>query len=70
MLQCITLALYFFISLGVFAGQTMSFHEGDKRSMWEKLLSSFPFYYCVKYILLIGWLKTAKDLQTPFGEDK
>jgi hypothetical protein len=48
----------------------MSFYREDTRSMWEKLLGAFPLYYCVKYILLIGWLKTAKDLQNPFGEDK
>ena len=70
MLQCITLALYFFMSLGVFAGQSLSFHAEDTRPIWEKLLGAFPLYYCVKYILLIGWLKTAKDLQNPFGEVK
>ena len=69
MQQCITIAMYFFMFLGIFAGQSLTFHIGDKRSMFEKLITDFPFYYCIKYILLIGWLKTAKDLESPFGQN-
>ena len=69
MLQCISIALYFFIFLGIFAGQGIEFNPDDDRNLLEVLICHFPFYYCVKYILLIGWLKAAKDLQNPFGED-
>jgi hypothetical protein len=69
MLQCITLAMYFFMFLGVFASQGQVFDPDDKRTIAAKLICDFPLYYCVKYCLLIGWLKAAKDLQNPFGED-
>ena len=69
MLQCISTALYFFMLLGVFAAQGSVFHPNDKRPIAEKLIVDFPLYFCVKYCLLIGWLKAAKDLQNPFGED-
>lgn len=70
MLHCITYALYFFMFLGVFAGQGMVFHPGDERSTFEKLICDFPFYYAIKYALLISWLKAASDLQNPFGDDE
>ena len=70
MLHCITYALYFFMFLGVFAGQGMAFSPNDDRTTFEKLLSDFPFYYVVKYGLLISWLKAASDLQNPFGNDE
>ena len=69
MQQCITIAMYFFMFLGIFAGQSLTFHIGDKRSLFEKMITDFPFYYCIKYILFIGWLKTAKDLESPFGQN-
>ena len=69
MLQCISYALYFFMVIGVFAAQGEAFHPNDDRNIAQKLIADFPFYYCVKYSLLIGWLKAAKDLQNPFGED-
>ena len=69
MLQCITLAMYFFMFLGVFASQGQVFDPHDNRTIAVKLLCDFPLYFCVKYCLLIGWLKAAKDLQNPFGED-
>ena len=70
MLHCITYALYFFMFLGVFAGQGMSFHPSDERSTFEKLICDFPFYYAIKYALLVSWLKAASDLQNPFGDDE
>ena len=69
MLQCISIALYFFIFLGIFAAQGVEFHSEDHRNLLEVVVCHFPFYYCIKYILLIGWLMAAKDLQNPFGED-
>ena len=70
MRECVTIALYFFMFLGVLGAQGVIFHPADNRTMIEKLIFDFPLIYCVKYLLLIGWLKTAKDLQNPFGEDK
>ena len=69
MLQCISIALYFFIFLGIFAAQGVEFRPEDDRNLLEVVVCHFPFYYCIKYILLIGWLMAAKDLQNPFGED-
>ena len=68
--QVICTALYFFLCLGVLAGQGTVYHTQDKMSLIGKLIFNFPLYYCMKYILLIGWIKIAKDLQNPFGDDR
>ena len=68
MLQCITLALYSVIFLGIIAAQPSISCLDD--NSYPNLLGAFPLFYCVKYILLIGWLKTAKHLTNPFGDDK
>lgn len=70
MRQVILIALYFYIMLGAVAGQGNIFHLDNKLSLIQKLVSNFPLYYCVKHLLIIGWLKTATDLQNPFGEDE
>ena len=70
MRQVILIALYFYIMLGAVAGQGNIFHLDNKMSLIQKLVSNFPLYYCVKHLLIIGWLKTATDLQNPFGEDE
>ena len=67
MLQCITLAIYSVVFLGMIAAQpTISCSE---IGILTKLIGAFPLFYCVKYVLLIGWLKTAKHLTNPFGDD-
>ena len=68
MLQCVTLVIYYVMFLGTFAAQNTVFCS-DNNTLY-KLISSFPLFHCVKYIVLIGWLKTAKDLQNPFGDDE
>lgn len=68
--QVICIALYFFLCLGVLAGQGTVYHTEDKMSLIGKLVFNFPMYYCMKYILLVGWIKIAKDLQNPFGDDR
>ena len=69
--QVINIALYFFLGLGVFAGQDiMHYYKEDSMHLIGKLLFNFPLYYCAKYVLLIGWIKIAKDLQNPFGDDR
>jgi len=66
MQQVINLALYFFIGIGVFAGQSLRW---ETTSLIEQILLNFPLYYCAKYVLLIGWAKIAEDLKNPFGDD-
>ena len=68
MRHVIIIALYFYIMMGAVAGQGNIFHLDNKMSLIQKLVSNFPLYYCVKHLLIIGWLKTATDLQNPFGE--
>ena len=67
MLQCVTLAIYSVVFLGIIAAQpAISCLDGR---YYQNMLGAFPLFYCVKYILLIGWLKTAKHLTNPFGDD-
>ena len=69
--QVINIALYFFLGLGVFAGQDiMHYYRDESMPLIGKLVFNFPLYYCAKYVLLIGWIKIAKDLQNPFGDDR
>ena len=70
MRHVIVVAVYFYMILGAVAGQGSIFHSDNKMSMIMKLISNFPLYYCVKQLLVIGWLKAATDLQNPFGEDE
>ena len=74
--QVISSALYIFFFLGVLAGQNLSIYTNDSpieghntASIIARLALNFPFYFCAKYMLLIGWIKLAEDLQNPFGED-
>ena len=69
--QVINIALYFFLGLGVFAGpDIMHYYRDESMPLIGKLVFNFPLYYCAKYVLLIGWIKIAKDLQNPFGDDR
>ena len=75
--QVISIALYVFFCLGIFAGQNLSIYTNDSNieehntaSLIGRLALNFPFYFCAKYMLLIGWIKLAEDLQSPFGDDK
>ena len=70
MRHVILLALYFYIFLGTLAGQGNIFHMSNKMSIVQKLIFNFPLYFFMKHLLLIGWLKTATDLQNPFGNDE
>ena len=64
--EVIVLAMYFFMMVGVVAGQ--GFHS-DTPTFFERMILNFPLYFCAKYILLLGWIKLAKDLQNPYGND-
>ena len=70
MRQVILIALYFYILLGAMGGQGKIFHMENDMNIILKLVSNFPLFYIIKQLLLIGWLRTATDLQNPFGDDK
>ena len=70
MRHAIFIALYFYIIIGAFSGQGIIFHLSNNMSTVQKLIFNFPIYLCMKRLLLIGWLKTATDLQNPYGEDE
>ena len=70
MRQVILIALYFYILLGAMGGQGKIFHMKNDMNIILKLISNFPLFYIIKQLLLIGWLRTATDLQNPFGDDK
>ena len=70
MRQVILIALYFYILLGAMGGQGKIFHMKNDMNIIVKLISNFPLFYIIKQLLLIGWLRTATDLQNPFGDDK
>ena len=64
--EVIVFAMYFFMSIGIIAGQ--GFHS-DTPDFFDKMILNFPLYFCTKYTLLLGWIKLAKDLQNPYGDD-
>merc|ERR1712150_357629 len=56
---------------GIFAGHGPTYHNKENtKAYWAQIIYNFPMFQCIKYILLFGWLKTAKDLQNPFGTDR
>ena len=70
-IEVLTCALYFSVLLGIFAGHGPTYHNKEKTiAYWAQIIYNFPMFQCIKYILLFGWLKTAKDLQNPFGTDR
>merc|ERR1712198_614559 len=54
------------MSIGIIAGQ--GFHS-DTPDFFDKMIMNFPLYFITKYTLLLGWIKLAKDLQNPYGDD-
>lgn len=64
--EVIVFAMYFFMGIGIIAGQ--GFHS-DIPDFFDKMIFNFPLYFCTKYTLLLGWIKLAKDLQNPYGDD-
>lgn len=70
-IEVLTCALYFSVLLGIFAGHGPTYHNKENTiAYWAQIIYNFPLFQCIKYILLFGWLKTAKDLQNPFGTDR
>ena len=70
-IEVLTCALYFSVLLGIFAGHGPTYHNKENTiAYWAQIIYNFPMFQCIKYILLFGWLKTAKDLQNPFGTDR
>ena len=62
----LVIAMWFFVALSA-----ISSHDIPKKLISEhnveELLLDFPVFELMKFILLFGWLKTAVDLQNPFG---
>ena len=69
-IEVLTVALYFSVLLGIFAGHGPTYHNKENVNFWAQIIYNFPLTQCIKYVLLFGWLKTAKDLQNPFGTDR
>jgi hypothetical protein len=62
----LVIAIWFFVVLSA-----ISSHDVPNKFLWQhswpELLLDFPVFELMKFILLFGWLKTAVDLQNPFG---
>ena len=68
-LQAITIGAYCWFLFGLIASQgLMNVESGNTIAVC--LVANFPGLSCLKYILIFGWLKTAKYLTNPFGEDR
>ena len=66
----ITLGIWFWFGMGVFASEGLLTSLGHDISLSSALLFNFPLMHCIQYIMLFGWLHTATFLQNPFGNDK
>ena len=69
MVQAIRLAMWFWVTMGVFASQGMVNKEFNV-PIPLALLMNFPLLGVVRYVLVMSWLKTALYLQNPFGYDE
>ena len=68
--QAMTVALYFFLLLGIFGGHSDVYGTYDEVSIATKLAAIFPWLQIMKFVLIFGWIFAAKDLQNPFGDDE
>ena len=66
----ITLGIWFWFSMGIFASEGLLISLSHKVSLFSALILNFPLLHCVQYIMLFGWLQTATYLQNPFGKDE
>ena len=62
----LVIAIYFFLALCAISSHDIPKELRGTRTVTEHFLD-FPVFELVKFILLFGWLKTADDLQNPFG---
>lgn len=68
--QAITLAVWFWFFIGIFASQGTLNQSEDHISIPVARLFNFPMLHCVEYMLIFGWLRTVIYLRHPFGRDK
>ena len=68
--QAMTVAICFFVLLGVIGGQSDVYRTHDNSTFAQRLAANFPIYQIMKYVLVFGWIIAAKDLQNPFGDDE
>ena len=70
-IQILVIAIYAFLMLSILANQEVHDYSkatGSQIVWWS--ISDFPVFGLMKYLLLYGWLKTAADLQNPFGRER
>ena len=70
----LVLAIYSFLIISAISNQDVyeyEEHNGELNySRLTIIITDFPLFSIMKYLLLFGWLKTATDLQNPFGSDR
>jgi len=79
-MQILVLAIYAFLIISAVSNQdaydyseSISHQSNQTRTSYqtlEMLVLQFPLFTLMKYLMLFGWLKTAADLQLPFGSHR
>ena len=70
-IQILVLAIYSFLIISAISNQDVYEYAGSVGYQTiTMLLLDFPLFSLSKYLMLFGWLKTAADLQHPFGSDR
>ena len=72
--QAITIAGWFLLLVGVFAGQGKSFadNSNNEHSVFHGFIKFFinlPYMNFLIYILIFAWIKVGEKLSNPFGSD-
>ena len=69
--QILVLAIYFFLIISAVSNQS-SYEYSDPHTHYTitTFVLDFPLFTLMKYLMLFGWLKTAADLQYPFGNHR
>jgi hypothetical protein len=69
--QILVLAIYFFLVVSAVSNQGSHEYSKSRASFTiTTLVLDFPLFTLMKYLMLFGWLKTAADLQHPFGSHR
>ena len=68
--RILRIAIYTFMLVNAIGSQDMAMIASEDHSPLMEIILDFPAFNLMKYLLLFGWLKTATDLQNPFGSDK
>ena len=60
--QVVTTAVYLYFALTLIGSQNIGLSDGEVDLY-------FPLFTVFKMVLFVGWLKVAKAIERPFGED-